>query len=153
MSLENGQSGPGRFEAEISVWRQQLDGLGLSPDNSVVIGSGIMQALGLRCSRDLDLVVSRAVYRSLSSCSDLVAGETCGRPVLAGDGLEVFWSWPAVSDENDLDYLKRHSVVVGAIRYISLEFLLGVKEGWVAAGEGRPKDQADIDLIKSHLQK
>lgn len=151
MNSEDRRPNPELFGTETEAWQQQLDELGLDTERSVVIGSGIMQALGLRRSRDLDLVVSFETYQRLSSRADLAAGETCGLPVLAGDGLEIFWYWSAVGDERDFDYLKGHSVVIEAIRYISLEFLLGVKEGWVATGEDRPKDHDDIDMIRDYL--
>ncbi len=149
--MNSKETGTERFKAEAESWQQRLNELELDSNNSVVIGSGIMQALGLRQSRDLDLVVPRDAYQRLSSRDDLTADQANGHPVLAGDKLEVFWFWKAIGGERDFDYLKRRSVVIDAIRYISLEFLLDVKEGWVVAGEDRPKDHGDIRLIRNHL--
>lgn len=42
--------------------------------------------------------------------------------------------------------------MIDAIRYVSLQFLLEVKQGWVASGDDRPKDHGDIDLIQTHLE-
>ena len=45
--------------------KSKLYELGLNPENAVVIGSGILNALNLRESKDIDVVVTEEKYREL----------------------------------------------------------------------------------------
>ena len=140
-----------RFWAETEAWRWRLDQLELDEQNSVVIGSGILQALGLRRAGDLDLVVTPDDYRRLEAREDLLPDQARSGPILAGDNLEIFQSWSAAGANRDFDYLRRRSVVIEAIRYVSLEFLLAVKESRPGEGADRPKDHEDVRLIRQYL--
>ncbi len=133
-----------------SSLRPKLDELGLNPQNSIVIGSGILEALGIRKSRDIDLVVAAQDYQRLESRPELKSSSIHDCPILVGDLLEIGRSWPVLGGDRDLGDLSRQSVVINGVRYVSLDFLLAVKESWVVDGGSRPKDLVDIELIKSY---
>lgn len=71
----------------------ELKKLGLSADNSVVIGSGILSALGVRGSKDIDVVVDGDAYLRLSSDNSFKKIENHGREVLVDNLFEVGTSW------------------------------------------------------------
>ena len=54
---------------------------------------------------------------------------------------------------HNLDDLKQHSVIIDETQYVSLEFLLAVKENWLMNGEAREKDINDIELMRNYLAK
>lgn len=140
-----------RFQTEIDSWQRQLEHLELDASTSIVIGSGIMQALGLRRAGDLDLVVTTDDYRRLEAWPDFEPGQARSGPILVGDGLEIFQTWSAAGANRGFDYLRQRSAVIDAIRYVSLEFLLAVKEAREGEGADRPKDHEDIRLIREHI--
>lgn len=73
--------------------KDELKKLGLSPDNSIVIGSGILSTLGIRESKDIDVVVDENVYLRLSSDSRFKKSENHGREILVDDLFEIGTSW------------------------------------------------------------
>ena len=135
---------------------RQLTDLELDPANSIVIGSGILEALGIRSSRDIDLVVDQESYQLLESRSDLEESSNCNTPVLVGQAndvrreLEIYPWWSVLNADRDLTDLSRQSVVIRAVRYVSLDFLLAVKQSWLEGDNARPKHRADVDLIQNY---
>ena len=124
---------------------RRLNALGLDPANSIVVGSGIMAALGIRPAQDLDLVVSESAYQRLRRRPELVSTQVYGQAILTGDDLEIGRLWPVLGDECDLATLSQRSVVLDGVRYVSLDFLRDVKEHW-----GRDKDRRDVGLIRDY---
>lgn len=60
----------------------ELDVLGLNPDNSVVIGSGILGALNIRESKNIDVVVIEEKYKKLTGNSHFEKAQNHGREIL-----------------------------------------------------------------------
>lgn len=131
--------------------KDKLTNLGLTAGNSIVIGSGVMDAYGIRKSHDVDVVVAAELYAQLKACGRFQEEEHYGRPVLLDGDLEISTSWYAVGAERDLRHLAKQAVIVRGVRYISLDFLLAVKRGWIAEGDGRQKDIDDVRLIEAYL--
>jgi len=130
-----------------------LKSLYLGVDDHVLIGSGILGALGIRPIGDLDVTVSPETYARLSQDPRFTKTEAYGREVLVDDPLEIGTSWGVLGGQSFED-LKEKSVVVNKVRYITLEFLLAVKRSWVAQGGViRQKDADDIALIEAYLAK
>ena len=53
-----------------------FDVYGVSRDNSIVIGSGVLEALGLRKARDIDLVVSGDEFARLAESEKFEPDQT-----------------------------------------------------------------------------
>lgn len=132
--------------------KNKLDELDLNPDNSIVIGSGILNALKLRESKDIDLVVPEAKYKELAKSGDFKKELNHGREVLTGDLFEIGMDWQVVGKSWSFDDLFGQSTVIDDVRYNTVEFLLSVKRSWLTGGEARQKDIADIKLMENHLK-
>ncbi len=127
-----------------------LAGLELTPENSVVIGSGILNALGLRASNDVDVVVTKTAFARLAQDPRFVEKQNHGRTILAYDLFEMLPSWGVLGEDQAFADLRKESMVIEGVRYITPQFLLAAKKSWLA-DEGRPKDFADVKLIEDYL--
>lgn len=130
-----------------------LDEIGLNSDNSVVIGSGILNALNIRKSGDIDVVVDVATYHELSKNDRFKKLQNHGYEILADEFFEIGISWGVLGKSQKINDLVKHSILIGSVRYITLAFLLTVKESWLQDDDVRQKDIDDIELIKSYLAK
>ena len=133
--------------------KAELAKLGLSAENSVIIGSGILDALGIRKSGDVDVVVDSGDYERLSEDSHFTPGENHGRPVLLDDTFEICTSWGVLGKEYKLQDFIPETVVIDDVRYMSLDFLLRVKKSWLQDDDVRQKDINDVELIEEYLAK
>ena len=131
--------------------KDELAGLGLSANNSVIIGSGILGALGIRKSNDVDVVIAPEDYERLSKDTRFKHGENHGRPVLLDDTFEICTSWYVLDKDYKLQDFMPETVVIDDVRYISLEFLLAVKRSWLHDDDVRQKDINDVELIEAYL--
>lgn len=131
--------------------KSKLDELGLNPDNSVIIGSGILSALDLREGKDIDVVVTEDKYKELADNSRFKKEQNHGREILVDDLFEIGTSWTVVGKTWKFNDLLSHSTIVDGVRYNTIEFLLDVKRRWIADGEGRQKDIDDVKLMEQYL--
>lgn len=131
--------------------KNKLNELGLNSDNAVVIGSGILNALNLRKSKDIDVVVTEEKYKELYDNSRFKKKQNHGREILADNLFEIGTSWTVVGKTWKFDDLLNHSTTIGGVRYNTVEFLLDAKRRWLADGDVRQKDIDDVKLIKQHL--
>lgn len=131
--------------------RKSLNEMGLDAENAVVIGSGILDALGVRNSADIDAVVREDTYARLADGGRFTATQSYGHAILTGGVFEIGTAWGVLGKDQRFDDLYQNSTVVGGVRYITAEFLLAVKKQWAADGKARDKDIADIRLIETYL--
>jgi len=129
-----------------------LANLGLTSANSIVIGSGILGALGIRKSNDIDVTVTAETYIHLSKEASFHEKQHHGHPVLVAGDLEVGTNWIVLGKNQTLDDLVKHSLILDGVRYVTLDFLLAVKRSWLEEDdEVRPKDRVDVQLIENYL--
>lgn len=125
----------------------------LNSDNAIVIGSGILNALELRKSNDLEIIVPQDRYNTLLSNASFVQKERHGRTSLEQGLLNVGTTWTIVGHTWTFETLLDHSVVLDGVRYITVEFLCNAKTSWLLNGEFRQKDRDDIVLMNAYLDK
>jgi len=126
--------------------------MGLSPDNAVVIGSGVLNALKIRESNDIDAVVIPEKYQSLALDSRFKKEMKRGREILENDLLEIMTSWTVLGKTWNFDNLLEHSVVIDGVRYNTVQFLLNAKRSWLANEDVRQKDTDDVKLMEAYLK-
>ena len=132
--------------------KQYLRDLRLTPANSIVIGSGILSALAIRESNDIDLVVDPNMYNRLSQDSRFEKKVKREKEILVWDLFEIGTSWTVVGKKWSFDDLLDQSIIIDDVRYNSIEFLLAAKEDWVKNDDiVRQKDLDDIKLMKEYL--
>lgn len=123
----------------------RVKALGLPLDQIVVIGSGVMDALGLRTSHDIDLAVSGALYLQLRQSGLYTESRKHDEYVLERDDVEIWQDWGA-----DLPYqaLCESGVVIDRVRFCHPSIVLRQKQARL-----QRKDLADIILLQSYLDK
>ncbi len=121
--------------------------LGLPADQCVVIGSGILDALGLRESDDIDLVVSSDVFATLQADGSWTAKEKHNDIVLLKDDAEVWQDWGADEEASFLS-LYENSVIIDGVHFVNPQFLLAWKKQ-----QSREKDVKDIQLLEEYLRR
>jgi hypothetical protein len=128
-----------------------LSQLKLTSANAIVIGSGILQTLGIRVSNDIDVVVNDDEFGRLRDTGDFEESTSYGLPVLTKETFEIRQSWGVLGRDQDFADLCSNSVIVDGVRYISLGFLLAVKKSWLEGDEVRDKDVEDVRLIETYI--
>lgn len=111
------------------------------PENSyIVVGSGILSALGIRESSDIDLVVSDDVFQSFGEAG-WKQGLWGDDPVFQKDIFDVCNVWYGKTVED----LLHHAQVVDGVPYLSLDDVYEWKRQ-----KGREKDLRDMELIDEY---
>lgn len=123
----------------------------LDSDNAIVIGSGILNALELRKSDDVEVIVSDQVYNNIQKNGSFKEKDTKGRMSLESGLLDVGKSWTIVDQQWTFESLLEHSIVIDDVRYITVEFLCNAKTSWLLNGEFRQKDKDDVVLMNTYL--
>lgn len=133
--------------------KDEIEKIGLTSDNAVIIGSGILSALDLRESKDVDVVATEEKYKELSISNRFKKSEKHGREVLTNELFEIGTSWTVVGRVWKFDDLLKHSTIIDNVRYNSIKFLLEAKKSWLANGDVRQKDIDDVRLMEQYLAK
>lgn len=127
--------------------KEILKSYSLNPKNSIVVGSGILNALDLRESNDIDITVRQTTYNRLSKLPEFKIKKTSGSDILTSDTLEIGTSLAVPNHTYSFKELFENSIVIDQVRYIKLELLLDIKKQW-----DRDKDKKDIKIIEKYLQ-
>ena len=128
------------------TFANKVKALNLPLDQIIVIGSGILDQLGIRPASDIDLAASSDLMKKLSEESGdwLKKFDDNQRFYFVKDdgSAEVWDGWEfdrqAVSYDDLLDYAVKYD----GVRFVSLEFLSRWKK-W----RSREKDVQDVKLI------
>lgn len=118
--------------------------LNLEPRSYVVIGGGVMEALGLRQTMDVDMVVSKSVYRHFKDKGWKEYVHDDGKRVLSHRGYKLMSSYMG----RDLGRLLKNSFTMKGVRFIGINDLIKSKEQF-----GRTKDLEDINLLRDYQQR
>ena len=122
---------------------QKINNLNLPPRNFIVVGSGIMQVLGIRQSSDVDLIVSEEVFHLLGE-QGWEHGEWPDQPVLKRDVFDVGTHW----EGKRLAELLQAATTIEDVPFLSLHDLRLWK-----VNQARPKDLVDVGLIDEYLRR
>ncbi len=133
-------------------FKSELAKFSLNSDNAIVIGSGILNALGLRESQDIDLVVTQAKYQESFSDDRFRVEKHYGRDILCADKIEMGTDWQVLGKVLNFNDLYKYSVLINGVRYTTLKFILAVKQFGLDHGRIRQKDNPDIKLIKTYFK-
>ncbi len=128
---------------------EELKKLGLPEGEYVVIGSGILGALGIREIHDIDLIVTPALFDKLKNDGwvyDEVEIEGRMRKRLKRGVTEAFKDFWYLGQDQDTERMIGEAVFMQGYPFSSLQELLKFKRSL-----NRPKDQADILLIEKYL--
>ena len=122
---------------------ERCETLDLPPAEFIIEGSGVLDALGIRESRDLDVVVEESVFEGLRRRG--FVAKTLGEvPFLASeDGdIEVWLSF----DNKSFSELMDGTIQIRGYNFTSLDLLKSWKQS-----RGLEKDKHDLVLIEKYL--
>ena len=119
----------------------RVKALGLPLDELVVIGSGLLDAYGLREASDVDLAVSEPLFEQLKKVGGYTLGIKHDDEVLIDNNVEIWRDWVASYEE-----LAKDAVTVDGVRFASPAYIIERKQqrGW-------DKDLNDIRLLQEYL--
>lgn len=129
---------------------EEIENVGLPKDQFMVLGSGILAALGIREVGDIDLLVKPALFDKLRNEGwKYEVIEIEGRPrekISHGivEAFKDFW-WEGGSLEPEEGIAKAEKI--NGVNFIPLHILLEVKKTM-----GREKDIRDVALIERYLE-
>lgn len=122
---------------------QRVTELRFPLDQIIVIGSGLLDAYGLRQADDIDLIVTPELYKKLQSTGEYTEGEKHGETYLLKDKIEVWLTWGA---GKDFTTLWKDGVTVEGVRFVNPHFLMERKRQ-----RGHDKDIKDIEMLEQYL--
>lgn len=117
---------------------------GVPKEDIVVVGGGLLDALGLRESHDLDVMVRPEVFDALKKSGDYDTGISGDDEYCRKDEVEVWGTWYGET----FDEVANGAVVHDGVRYLSPEKIIEFKQA-----KARPKDLADIELLKEYYDR
>lgn len=124
----------------------ELHELELPKGSYMVMGSGILDALGIRKAHDVDLVLSTDLYTELVADGWTEGTSSDGKPRLEHGMIEAYDRWTDEASVKTLDELLIDAEWVNGVPYNSLAKLSLYK-----ARRGQDKDLADLALIQQYL--
>jgi hypothetical protein len=122
---------------------ERCEELNLPPAEFIVEGSGVLDALGIRESRDLDVVVEQSTFEKLER-RGFSQRTKDDNPYLETGEIEVWLSF----DDMNFAELMAEAVQIRGYNFTSLELI----KNWKLK-RGLEKDKRDLQLIQQYLRK
>lgn len=119
--------------------------LNLPADEFIVIGSGVLDALGLRQAGDIDLVMTAELFARIVQLPDWQVAAKHGELIASNADAEAFLSWGSDGRPN-FDELQRSALVIDGIQYADPRFVIDWKQQ-----RGTDKDLRDVELLKEYI--
>lgn len=119
--------------------------LGLPLDQMIIIGSGILDQLGIRQSADIDVATNREVLEEIARSDGWVEklDKNQRQYLVKHDGsVEIWDGWEIDGRIVEYDELLGYAVEYDGVKFVNLDFLRRWKN-W----RGREKDIQDVRLI------
>lgn len=113
----------------------------------VVIGSGILTALGIRSAQDIDISVLPELYKKLREGGEWGEEKRWDKIFLKKDNIEINpqLSWPDY--QTTTEEAVKSASIIDSIPFLNLQELKKFKKAL-----GRDKDIEDIKLIDKYLE-
>ena len=123
--------------------KDRLASLDIDSAEPVIVGSGILDVVGIRPSNDIDLLVSKETFYKIANSGHEISQRPDGSEKIEIDNVELMYDWygKKVSDA------AIKTTVIDGIKFMSIEEV----RRWKALLD-RSKDQADILLIDKYLE-
>lgn len=124
---------------------EMIKALDLDQNSYVAIGGAVMEALGLRSTKDVDLVVTDAQYKHFRDDKKWQEyTQDNGKKILSHGGYNIMRSWMGFSYRR----LSKIAFIKSNVTYMGIDDLIIAKQHL-----GRQKDLADVSLLEAYRQK
>lgn len=127
------------------TFAERVKELGLPLDQMIIIGSGILDQLGIRQSADIDVATNREALEKIARSSGWAEklDKNQRQYLVKHDGsVEIWDGWEIDGRVVEYDELLDYTVEHDGVKFVSLDFLRRWKN-W----RGREKDIQDVRLI------
>ena len=127
------------------IFAERVKELGLPLDQIIIIGSGILDQLGIRQSADIDVAAGQAVLEEIARSGGWAEklDKNQRQYLVKHDGsVEIWDGWEIDGRIVEYDELLDYAVEYDGVKFVSLDFLRCWKN-W----RGREKDIQDVRLI------
>ena len=121
---------------------EMVDRLGIKKNGYVVIGGAVLEALNLRRTNDIDMVVSDetyAYYRDTQHWKEFVQDN--GKKVLTHNGYNLMHTWMGKTFKR----IRQNAFELNGVWFMDVDDLIEAKRHL-----GRRKDMSDIALLKDY---
>jgi sulfate permease, SulP family len=129
---------------------EEVNNLNFPIGEYIILGSGILEVLGIREVADIDILVSDKLFNELRGKGwpyGQVEIEGRMREKLSKGIIEIFKDFWYGGQTQDAEKMMQEAQIINSIPFLSLQELMKIKR--VLA---RPKDMADIALIEDYLK-
>lgn len=127
---------------------EEVKKLGFPLGEYIVVGSGVLQAHGIREAKDIDIVATDYLCDQLKAAGwDEKPGKESGRALIKGN-IEVMSDCKTGSYRPNTEDLIDAAEIIRGVPFMSLIELKKFKQAL-----GREKDARDIELIDLYLEK
>ncbi len=130
----------------MDIFKEVRD-LNLPLGQYIVVGSGTMEALGIRKSKDIDLVVTEDLYKEFEKKGWEKKQVSENRFGIKQGKYEMFKDFVCGNYRPDAAELINNAQIINGLPFLPLEELLKFKKEL-----GREKDLKDIELIEEYLK-
>lgn len=129
------------------VFSDRVKALDLPLDQFVVVGSGVLDQLGIRKADDIDLVASKQLFEAMPvNDSWQKVHKDSGDCFMTVDGESELWStWPYLDSELRFEDFELENI--DDVNFATLSFTRNWKHQ-----SGRDKDLEDIKLIDQYIK-
>lgn len=122
---------------------ERVQKLNLPLDQVVVIGSGLLDVLGMRRARDVDLVVSRAVFDKLRQTAGYQLNYKADQPYLTFEDYEIWTDW---GSEYSFEVLQASATTIDGVMFVNKDILIEKK-----LSRSLPRDIKDVEMLEAKL--
>lgn len=126
---------------------EKIKELNLPKDQYVVIGSGVMDILGIRRANDIDLSVTKELHQKLRETGKWEEYENYGKIFLKKDVFEINGELSWDKYKTTTEEVIKTAFLIDGIPFMNTEELIKFKMAF-----GREKDFKDIELIKEYIK-
>jgi hypothetical protein len=126
---------------------EKIKELNLPKDQYVVIGSGVMDILGIRRANDIDLSVTKELHQKLRETGKWEEYENYGKIFLKKDVFEINGELSWDKYKTTTEEVIKTAFLIDGIPFMNTEELIKFKMAF-----GREKDFKDIELIKEYIE-
>jgi hypothetical protein len=122
-------------------FKEEIGQLHFPKDSFMVVGSGILNALHIRTSNDIDMIISKELFHLLKNRSWKLAERADGTIKITYKQFECMTDWYGKT----LEVMLKDAIYIDGVPYMSLDDVYEWKQHL-----GRPKDITDLQLIKNY---
>jgi hypothetical protein len=111
----------------------------------VIVGGGILEALEIRATNDVDVAVTPKLFEILRASGEWNEEERYGKLFLTQDNIDIIPTLSWVDYPTSTEEAILSATVIDGVPFMNLEELKRFKSAL-----GREKDKADIALIEAY---